>query len=373
MASLSPQARKLPSGKIELSWTPDTTCFGYRFYRDGVAVSKSTNSSQGKTNFAEETDGKSHRYGVARALEQISESVEFPATTPDPPPVGDYRWSPFTLTNPITINAPATGPWHPSLQANQDYIIKMPPVPMTYNGTSGGAPCISLNSGRFINFANGGHITRTSKIPPGTTGNVIGLEITSGVTGGVDVRDFLADGFWGQAVQFGLQSATDKPIIQIQNTRLEADHPTQYPPAVPSSAEVHTDALQSYGGPYQLRMDKVTLRARGSLLQIQPHNLQRNSPIGLWEFHRVNAVMTDGSTGNYALWKNYDQPLAWPIEQSDVWVDTKAYLMWANRDPWPTRIGWDPGPGWDIRGENWHVGLRPQGDFVPAGSVGARP
>jgi hypothetical protein len=81
---MNPQAKKLPSGKVQLSWSPDASCFGYRFYRDGIPVSKGSNPSQASVTFAAETDGKPHSYGVARALEQPAESVVFPAPAPVP-------------------------------------------------------------------------------------------------------------------------------------------------------------------------------------------------------------------------------------------------------------------------------------------------
>jgi len=88
--SLNPQASKQTNGMIRLTWTPDLTVFGYRFYRDGVAVAKGTRPEQASTTFKAETDGKSHWYGIGRALEQATESVEFPEVTPPPPAAGAF-------------------------------------------------------------------------------------------------------------------------------------------------------------------------------------------------------------------------------------------------------------------------------------------
>jgi hypothetical protein len=92
MAPLNPQVKKLSGGKIEMTWTPDLSCFGYRFYRDGVAVAKGTKPEQAVTTFAAETDGQTHRYGIARALESAAESVNFP--TVPPPVVGTLAYKP---------------------------------------------------------------------------------------------------------------------------------------------------------------------------------------------------------------------------------------------------------------------------------------
>ena len=100
MAALNPQARKLATGTIELTWTPDPTCFGYRFYRDRIPVAKSTRATQPRTTFAPETDGQPHTYSVARATEEPMESTVFPAPPAPVPaafmsgghfvPVADY-------------------------------------------------------------------------------------------------------------------------------------------------------------------------------------------------------------------------------------------------------------------------------------------
>jgi hypothetical protein len=87
MAALNPKVSKKADGTILMNWNPDTSCFGYRFYRDGIAVSKSTKPTQATTTFKAETDGRQHSYGLARATEQTPEEVEFPADpTPPPPP-----------------------------------------------------------------------------------------------------------------------------------------------------------------------------------------------------------------------------------------------------------------------------------------------
>lgn len=65
---LNPKTAPLPSGKIEMTWTPDPTVFGYRFYRDGTPVSKGSNALQDKITFGAETDGKSHAYGIGSSL-----------------------------------------------------------------------------------------------------------------------------------------------------------------------------------------------------------------------------------------------------------------------------------------------------------------
>lgn len=74
MSALDPKVAKKPSGEIVMTWTPDPTCFGYRFYRDGVPVSKSTKAAQASTTFAAETDGLVHVYGIARATEGVPAS-----------------------------------------------------------------------------------------------------------------------------------------------------------------------------------------------------------------------------------------------------------------------------------------------------------
>ena len=52
------------------------------------------------------------------------------------------------------------------------------------------------------------------------------------------------------------------------------------------SGGVHTDAIQSWAGPYALRLYNVTLRSSGLSLQVQPYEYFSGS-LGQWHYERV--------------------------------------------------------------------------------------
>lgn len=77
--SLNPKTTQQPDGRILMTWSPDLNGLGYRFYRDGVAVSIGTKPGQASTRFKAETDGRAHTYGL-RVLGETGplESSTFP-------------------------------------------------------------------------------------------------------------------------------------------------------------------------------------------------------------------------------------------------------------------------------------------------------
>lgn len=83
--ALNPKVTPNRDGSIHMTWTPDLSAFGYRFYRDAVKVSKSSDPSQQSTNFAKETDGKKHSYGISAARDGAIEAVDFGGPGPSGP------------------------------------------------------------------------------------------------------------------------------------------------------------------------------------------------------------------------------------------------------------------------------------------------
>lgn len=110
--ALNPQIRDLGS-KVELSWTPDPTCQGYRFYVDGVAVSRTFKPDANKTTFNKLSG--THEYGVQKmnvveALEEVLYPPVAPPPPPPPPPPSEYRWEAPVLSNPITKTVSNSAP-----------------------------------------------------------------------------------------------------------------------------------------------------------------------------------------------------------------------------------------------------------------------
>lgn len=86
--SLNPKVTD-QGNKVRLDWTPDLTGQGYRFYIDGVAVSRTFKPDASSTTFGK-PDAGSHRYGV-RKMDVVDalEEATWPVVDP-PPPTGNY-------------------------------------------------------------------------------------------------------------------------------------------------------------------------------------------------------------------------------------------------------------------------------------------
>jgi hypothetical protein len=263
---------------------------------------------------------------------------------------GALKWAPPILSNPITVNI-SNSNHSPSLNAGQDYIIKMPTTPLTAKGG------LILNGGRNI-VIFGGEIYNNT--PTLNVADNYGISLFN-QTGTVHIEGLYIHGTGiGQGFLFGYQSSTARPIVQIERTRIESLHTV--------SNEIHTDGIQSYGGPTNLKVYELTISTNGVGIQVQPHDAS-STPVGQWEWHRINVVQNTADA--YALWKNYEDPQNWPFVQSELWVRNLGNLAWAEVDNYPVGWNrWNPGGGWPISGEAWHVGLRPEGDYVPQSAVG---
>ncbi len=251
------------------------------------------------------------------------------------------------MTSPVTINVTNANA-RLNLNAGQDYIVKLPGTPLT---ASGG---LWLIGGRNI-IVVGGEIFDDSPISsPTSVDEAYGIYLKN-QTGTVHLEGLWVHGRGvGQAVVMDEgQGAT----VQIQNCRFETLHPVGY---------VHTDGIQSWSGPKKLLLDRVTIQTAGVGIQVQPRQYSPVS-LGSWSWHRMNVVQQTAAA--YALWKNSDA--WWALDQSDLFVRNLGYLAWANVDSYPVGWNrWNPGGDAQITGEAWKIGLRPEGDFVPAGAVG---
>lgn len=70
--------------KVRLDWTPDVTGQGYRFYVDGVAVSRTFKPAAKSTEF-QKPDSGTHSYGVQKMdVVDALEEVSWPASTEPP-------------------------------------------------------------------------------------------------------------------------------------------------------------------------------------------------------------------------------------------------------------------------------------------------
>lgn len=142
-------------------------------------------------------------------------------------------------------------------------------------------------------------------------------------------------------------------MAQFLEGQLDAMHPVWHV-AKGSPAEVHTDVIQSNGGPAILELYKVSSRTCGSFLQVQPGAA---FPMGMWRFHDVTVTQTTNplsDEGAYLFDKTYANGKTWPTENlrctyHSVPGWTTFGVGWGPNDP----AAYNPGGPWQNTGEAW--------------------
>jgi chitodextrinase len=330
---------------------------GYNVYRNGTFLGQTTALTYQAVGL---TCGTSSTFSVeARdtagnvSTSRASLSVATAACSPSASGA-KLAWAPPTLSSPITINVSNQNSLI-YLDAGRDYIVKMPSSPLTVSGG------LSLIGGRNVVIV-GGEIFRDTPISQSA-----GVDAAYGIalyrqTGTVHI-----EGVWihgrgiGQAILLAhTDSSSYDSVVQIENSRLESLHPVD--------GHVHTDTIQSYGGPGVLRLYRDTLISNGVTLQTQPCDVGTSRPHD-WDYRHVNLVHQTPDA--YALWKNCTP---WSEYHEDVWlkanpnhVASDDHSAWAGGNCWSC---WNPGGSWPITGQQIQLGSPPGGDFVPASSVG---
>lgn len=94
MTDLNPKIQPAGAGKVRMTWTPDPSAFGYRFYVNDHPVSKSSRPGQSSTTFS--FDGQPTAYGISASYEHPAETVIYPASSPvsTPRPTWAVRLTP---------------------------------------------------------------------------------------------------------------------------------------------------------------------------------------------------------------------------------------------------------------------------------------
>ncbi|HEV7298366.1 MAG TPA: PEP-CTERM sorting domain-containing protein [Tepidisphaeraceae bacterium] len=258
-------------------------------------------------------------------------------------------WAPPTLTTPTVIDvakvlrdAPAwkTTPGHLDLDVTKDYVIHMPSTSMTVPGGLG------IIGGRNV-VVIGGDV-RFDEAPAADSPSTHrrGLYV-KGSTGTVHVEglriggDHLAEGI-------NIDVRTPGAIVQVQNMRIGR--------ALGSREGHHADVLQTWGGPSQLRVDRLSGFSSYQGFFLNPMDFS-STPVDLFDFRNMNVV-----TGGYAYWQTSD----FPIAIQNVWARSENPTR-DNVDDllWP-KVGTQNWRDWaDVR-----LGTPPGGDFVPEGVAG---
>lgn len=146
-----------------------------------------------------------------------------------------------------------------------------------------------------------------------------GLYLIGGNT--VYIEDYFASGP-GLAQALVIAGGTRK--VQVVQADWSVMHPVwhlapskRYPNGAP--AEVHTDAIQSYGGPGVLELYDVKAETCGSITQVQPYK-GALAPMGLWKMHRCDFAQVrnpDSDEMPQAMTKDPSGGAKWPTEFLD--------------------------------------------------------
>jgi hypothetical protein len=268
--------------------------------------------------------------------------------------VQPLTWAPPALTNPETVQL---GDVHRSLKLDRarDFIVKLP-ADKPWIGE------LNVFGGRNVVIIGGEiRIPSPAEDPsfaddaePKRSRRALYLKEQHGT---VHVEGVL---FSGGGLREGINLDQRIPgcVVQLQNIRSEK--------LDGSFAGHHADVIQTWAGPSELRIDRLTAATayQGFFLLPNQHFAvdQGGHPPKQWDFRRINLLGTEASA--YLLWR--DGGNLYPVLIEDVWVRPAAGRV-GERDaylwPKPTKTG-------DTTWAKVQEGLPPGGDFVPDGAAG---
>ncbi|WP_298459322.1 hypothetical protein [uncultured Cellulomonas sp.] len=250
-------------------------------------------------------------------------------------------WAPPELEDPTTIEV-KEGNREFHLDRDKDYVLEMPDEPLDVRGG------LVVNGGRNV-VVIGGEIRITRS---GDRAQEIRGLYFRGQEGTVHAEGLLITGDeLGEGINLDQRRGA---MVQLQNIRVETVHGEK--------EGQHADVLQTWAGPAELRVDKLTGYTTYQGLFLLPRQFTDEDP-ERFDLRRVNIRGADDAA--YMLWRDGED---WPIDVQDVWVapaeednrteddDVEAFV-WSGRE----------GAGsW----EDVQVGVPPGGDFVKAEDVG---
>ena len=288
-----------------------------------------------------------------------------PATAAQAP----LRWAPPVLSNPQTVAVP-NGFTHLNLSTSRDYILTLP--------AGGKTGALWIDGGHNVVLI-GGQITIPSTADQTDNGvdNTDTAIYVKGATGTVHIEGVLIHG--ETDVMFdGIDINAPEATVQIENVRMTG--------VWGSDRTEHADAIQTWGGVKDLRVDHLSADGDYQGLTIAPDT----GPTESAEIENVDltvdptppelASVTTG--GGHMIWMTTgDQTCSsYPITLSSVYIaDNRSGLPRSNT-VWPeaggslacagvlsgAHVTW---PSLPVTG-GVTLGAPPDGQFVPAGAVG---
>jgi hypothetical protein len=269
-----------------------------------------------------------------------SPTVQQPPAASSPPslPGGTrLRWAPPALTNPIQVFV-SNATRQLNLDTGRDYVVTFPPSAVS------GAGGVIIAGGHNV-VVIGGHISIPWQGPAPPADSRRGLYLKD-QTGTVHVEGVLIDGEdLGEGIDLDERRGA---TVQLENVRIVGVHGRDEV----NHSDGHPDVVQSWGGPAELRVDRLTGTTTYQGILLNPTQYTASARTNVARLSNLN-IRTTTSSG-YLLW----QASAFPLDLSNVWLTA------AGRGPrlleWPSATAW--------AGVN--VGTPLAGDFVTAGQVG---
>jgi hypothetical protein len=228
-----------------------------------------------------------------------------------------------------------------NLRANQDYIVDLPSSPLSSRGG------LVIEGGHNVVLI-GGEID--IPMQPGASPSIYsrrGLYLT-GQTGTVHVEGLLIRGAdLSEGIDLDERLGA---VVQIENVRIEGLHARDEQ----GFTDNHPDALQSWAGPAELRVDRLSASSDYQGIFLVPNQFGTQPPPRQVNLSHVDLRGARCCYG-YLLW----QTGSFPVHTDDVWAiphpgRSMAQTLWPSPEKWSgVRDGAPPG-----------------GEFVPAGAVG---
>ena len=265
-------------------------------------------------------------------------------TTAAPGPAivpGALSWAPPALTSPTTfVVTDATPFWLPTMDPSRDYRIVLPGMP----GNSQTTPLnhgIGVNGGRNVVII-GGHISIPDSITDPEYRVGIKLRNQHGTVHVEGVELLNTSDAINMEQKYGA-------IVQLEN--IWARCPTPY------ETTFHSDIVQTWAGPAELRIDHLTGYSSFQGLMLDPNDPNFQTPAHpvprLFDFRNINIVRV-GTAGGYD-YEHVSRGLNDPILGTALFgTSPTGKIVYTGYGPFPAVA----------------PTLPPGGDFVTTGEVG---
>jgi hypothetical protein len=230
------------------------------------------------------------------------------------------------------------------LRPNQDYRVRMPDTPLTGSGG------LVVEGGHNVVLIGGEIDIPMQAGSPPSSDSRRGLYLI-GQTGTVHVEGLLIHGpDLSEGIDLDQRLGA---VVQIENVRVEDVHARDEA----NFSDNHPDVLQTWAGPAELRVDRLSASTDYQGFFIAPNQFGNQPPPRQVALSHVDLRGTANQQRCYCflLWKSG----SFPITNENVWLiphpgDEFSHTLWPSAAKW-SAVREGPPPG---------------GEFVPAGVAG---